>query len=271
MTNRVLFVFIAAFWLVMNVLLWRAEFGRGRETLSDVSLDIVVDRLLNAPDPSVLQIQHQGENRGTLRWIPTVEDASLNAADEHALIPEGMVETAGYNLDLDLNWVTGLEGPAGRFRVLAHLDLNTNRVWQSLSLRLFQRPATWELTTRAGDDAVHLRFDEGKTSWEQTFRLREVTQLTRFLGPYASLIPLPLTANPGEFDPGQWARQIRWSARNDWFKVGRNRVRTYRIQATLFGRYELVAHLSRAGEILQVNLPDGVVLLNESVPFGVRP
>lgn len=271
MTTRVLFIFVAAFWLVMNVLLWRAEFGRGRETLSEVPLDTVVERLLNAPDPSVLQIQHQGENRGTLRWIPTIEDTRLNAAEENTLIPEGMVEAAGYNLDLDLNLVTGLEGPAARFRILAHLDLDTNRVWQSLSLRFFQRPATWELTTRAGDDAIQVRFDEGKTSWEQTFRLRELGQLTRFLGPYASLIPGPLAVNPGEFDPGQLARQIRWSTRNDWLKVGRNRVRTYRVQATLFGRYELMAQLSRAGEILQVSLPDGVTLLNESVPFGVRP
>ncbi|HAB19935.1 MAG TPA: hypothetical protein PLX89_08520 [Verrucomicrobiota bacterium] len=266
MSSRILFAVIATFWVLMNVLLWRAEFGRGRETLSEVPLETVVDRLLNAPDASVLQIQHHGEPRGSLRWIPTVEETGAHTADAAAAIPEGMIESAGYNLDLDLNLLMDDPGPGRRPRILAHLDLNTNRVWQSLSIRLFQRPATWELTAKAGDDSIGLRFEEGKTSWSQTFAAKDLRRLTEALGPYAALLPAPMAANLQQLEPGKVGPKLSWSARNDWLKLGRNRVRTYRIEVTAFERYQMIVHLSRAGEILQVKLPDGLVLLNESLP-----
>ncbi len=270
MPSRGLFVLVATFWVLMNVLLWRAEFGRGRETLSEVSLSTVVDRVLNAPDPSVLQIRHHGDPLGTLRWIPTVEEQGPGGTDSAGLIPEGMVDAAGYNLDLDLNLITGPEGPAQRSRVLAHVDLNTNYVWQNLSFRLFRRPSTWELSARAGDDAVRMRFEEGKDTWEQTFQLRDLNQLPAMLGPYAVLLPASAMGDLRQWTSATNANALRWSARNDWLRVGKSRIRTYRIEANLLGRFTLVAHLSRAGEILLVRLPDGLVLSNESIPFGVR-
>jgi len=270
MATRILFLCVATFWGIMNVLLWRAEFGRGRETLSDVSLATVVDRLLNAPDPSTLQIARHGTTLGTLRWIPTLEETRPTDSEDRSLVPEGMVDATGYNLDLDLNLITGPAGPLSRTRVLAHLDLDTNHVWQSLSIRLFQRPATWELSTRAGDDSVRVRFEEGKNSWDQSFNQRDLGRLTETLGPYAALLPAQLMSNLGHFNPAHMGQELTWSARNDWLKIGRSRVRTYRIQFTVLQRYDLVAHLSRAGEILQITLPDGVVLSNESLPFFSR-
>lgn len=267
MSIRVLFVLITAFWVVMNVLLWRAEFGRGRETLSEVPWQTVVDRLLNAPDPSVLQITHHGVAAGTLRWIPTVEESRPDTDAERSAVPEGMVDATGYNLDLDLNLLTGSEGPLGRTRLLAHLDLNTNYLWQTLNVRLFQRPSVWELSAKTGEEAVHVRFEEGRNSWEETFRLQDLQQLSAVLGPYAALLPAPLIADLRQFGPQSLAPRLRWQARNDWIKIGRSRVRTYRVELQFMDVYQIVVQLSRAGEILQVKLPDGILLSNESIPF----
>jgi len=41
MFNRLYFPLIALFWIVMNVLLWRAEFGGGNEAVSAVSTEVV--------------------------------------------------------------------------------------------------------------------------------------------------------------------------------------------------------------------------------------
>jgi hypothetical protein len=264
MATRVFFVVVAAFWVVMNVLLWRAEFGKGRETLSAVPVETVLDRLLNAPDASVLQVRHHGEPIGLLRWIPTVTEVRPDATDPAALAPEGMVTATGYNLDVDLN-LHG-EVPAERWRVLVHLELNTNHVWQELSVRLFQRPASWEFTAKTGDPNVHVRYEEGHDSWEQTYAVRDLRRLTELLGPYASLLPAPIASDLHGFDPSQLTAGLKWEARNDWLKVGRNRIRVYRVEATLFDRYQVVGQLSRAGEVLKLRLPDSFLLANEALP-----
>ena len=59
---------------------------------------------------------------------------------------------------------------------------------------------------------------------------------------------------------------LYWSAHNDWLRVGQNRVRVYRVRAKLFDKHEAVAYFSRAGEVLKVVLPDGLVLANEALP-----
>lgn len=262
MVGRAFFFLVVAFWVVMNFLLWRTEFGR--ETRSEIPVTTVLDRLLNAPDASVLVVRRRGVPMGLLRWIPTVNEAQPMASDAPAA-PEGMVTATGYNLDLDLNLNGGV--PSERWRVLVHVELDAHRSWQELSIRLFQRPATWEISARAGEDRVRVHFEEGRTTWEQIFSVRDLRQATTLLGPYAALLPAPLTANLGTVDPEKWRDTIRWEASNDWLKVGRNRVRTYRVQATILGRHQVVIHLSRAGEVLKVNLPDGLTLANEALPL----
>lgn len=263
MATRIFATLVTAFWVAMNLLLWRAEFGRGRAGLSDVPVETVAARVLNAPDASVLVVRHHGSSIGLLRWIPSVTESQSGTAIP-AAAPEGMVTATGYNLDLDLN----LNGtvPSERWRVLVHVELDTNRAWQEFSIRLFQRPATWEITARAGEDRVRVRFEEGRNSWKQSFSAADLQQAGTLLGPYAAFLPAPLTANLSEWNPDQWKDAFRWQARNDWLKVGRNRVRVYRVQATILERYEVVFQLSRAGEILRARLPDGILLSNEALP-----
>lgn len=256
---------IALFWGTMNVLLWRAEFGRGRETLSEVPLETVVDRLLNAPDPSALQILQRGSLLGTLRWIPTVLE-SRPAGGEDPSVPEGLVDAIGYSLDLDLNLRTDADGPLGRFRVMTHVELDTHHVWQTISVRIYQRPAIWEISAKSGGDSVRIRHEEGGTTVEQDYTVRDVRALMGLMGASAALVPLPVLSEVERMGGAGMSPRIRWTARNDWIRLGRNRVRTYRVEVTLLDTYTVVAQLSRAGEILEVRLPEGIVLANESVP-----
>ena len=58
--RRLAFPVILLFWLVMNALLWRAEYGdTGRG--SRVSNDIVLDKIFNAPDASNLRVSQNGQ------------------------------------------------------------------------------------------------------------------------------------------------------------------------------------------------------------------
>lgn len=267
MVSRGLILAIALFWGTMNVLLWRAEFGRGREALSDVPLGTVVDRLLNAPDPSALQILQRGTVLGSLRWIPTVLESRTSGGEDPS-VPEGLVDAIGYSLDLDLNLRAGTDGPLGRLRIMTHLDLDTNHVWQSVSVRIYQRPAIWEISAKAGGDSVRIRHEEGGNTVEQDYTARDLRALLGLMGASAALVPTPVLSEVERLGGATSAPRIRWNARNDWLRVGRSRVRTYRVEVTFLETYSVVAHLSRAGELLEVRLPEGILLSNESVPLS---
>jgi hypothetical protein len=147
------------------------------------------------------------------------------------------------------------------------MDLLTNRAWSTFTVQLMQRPASWQVIAKAGDDDIRLRFEEGKTSWEQKFSAKDLANPGALLaGPYAALLPGGLKAFTGGFAPKTAGAGLDWSARNDWLRVGKNRVRVYRVRAKLFDKYEAVAYFSRAGEVFKVVLPDGLVLANEALP-----
>ena len=67
MRSRFLFLFITLFWLTMNFLLWRSEFGGHQKVGSAVSLDVVVEKILTAPDASSLEVYHHGNKIGFCR------------------------------------------------------------------------------------------------------------------------------------------------------------------------------------------------------------
>lgn len=263
MAGRVSFILVTAFWVVMNVLLWRAEFGRGRETSSDVNPETVVDRLLNAPDLSSLQVLHHGAVIGTLEWKPSLIEAAPAGGDKTDA-PEGMVQTAGYNLDADL-MLTG-ELPADRWRVISHLELDTNRNWVEWVIRVQQRPASWEITARQGQDEVLLRHENGKEQWEKRFSLRDLSNPRAALGPYALILPGPLAQSLNQFNADSARQSFQWRARNDWIRVGNSRARVYRLSVSLFANFEVVLYLSRAGEVLKAQFPDTFVLVNRQIP-----
>ncbi len=72
MWSRLCFVLTAGFFLTMNVLLFRSEFGGGNKLGSAVPAEIVWQKVLTAPDNSTLEIRHHGVKIGLGRWMPAV-------------------------------------------------------------------------------------------------------------------------------------------------------------------------------------------------------
>jgi hypothetical protein len=48
-------------------------------------------------------------------------------------------------------------------------------------------------------------------------------------------------------------------------QIGRSRVRVYRLSARLPGQLEVTAFISRAGELLRIQLPDRIQLVNDAI------
>src|SRR5258708_27631638 len=103
MFARACFVLLSAFWITMNVLLWRAEYGGHPGLGSTVPAQVVLQKILTAPDSSSLTVFHKGKKIGFCHWITSVgEDLAKMSAGETP--PEGMVrKIVNYRLELDGN------------------------------------------------------------------------------------------------------------------------------------------------------------------------
>lgn len=257
---------IVAFWITMSGLLWYNEYGPGRQLESQIPLDSVLQRILTAADPSTLRLTHQGQDIGQLRWVPTLLEIPHDNDPAH---PEGMVAgVEGYRLDLDLV-LTG-STPDTRWRVLAEIQLGPDRLWRQIQIRLIQRPSSWELVATANDDSLLLTHEEGRTiRFQQRIHPRDIDQARSLLGPLAHLLPPGLTRSgtnssaPSILTP--------WIARHDSFDFGRHKVRAYRLSTRIVDQFEVVAHISRAGELLRVSFPDQYLLTSSALPVPSPP
>ena len=267
MAARSLLLLLTIFWVSMNVLLWRAEYG-GRPGLeSMVPAHIVWEKMLTAPDSSSLTIFHKGKKIGFCHWITSVGEA-LEKLSANETPPEGMVgKIVNYRLELDGNVM--LDNSADRLRFDSHLTLGPDQKWQDVELRLNLRPSSWEVRSAAIEKKVRVSWQEETQKFERVFEFSELENpgalVAEFGGPFSAAllnaIGLPFTRN-GNRAP---ALGLQWEARHESIKLGHSAIRVYRLQARLLERFAIVVFVSRVGEILRVELPDGIVLANDQL------
>jgi hypothetical protein len=58
---------------------------------------------------------------------------------------------------------------------------------------------------------------------------------------------------------------LKWEGREDSMRIGHSPVRTYRLHTRVLDRYQITIFVSRVGEILRVELPDEIVLVNDQL------
>jgi hypothetical protein len=267
MLRRLYFPLTALFWVAMNVLLWRSEMGAPGQGGTPVPVETVFARILTAPDDSSLVIFRDGQRIGSCHWLPTVEEADPAVVGGEDFAPEGRVgRITGYQIDFDGS-LARRPGASLYTRFQWHLEFAPDRTWRRLSLRLVQRPQQWEISADAARKELSLRGGAGAGAWEQTFTFAELSDpkklLRRLGGPFAGLATQGLFAQLPAGTPRQLALGLRWEATQDWLRVAHARTRVYRLRARLFEGHEITVLLSRVGEILRVDLPGNLRLLNE--------
>lgn len=257
MSSRVSFVFVAAFWITMNVLLWRVEYG-SRGSGVAVPVDLVWRKILTAPDASSMNIYQDGERSGFCEFATSVE-MEMAKLDEDKPPPEGLVARAGYSIHLNGN--TSLGDFTNRIRFDARLLFSAKRRWRELNLKISSRAATVEISSLASNQTVHLKItgDGGTLERDLAFDdLRNPNALLRafaadFGGGLPGLLDLPvLPLAPADITPN-----LPWEARRARLKIGREPVSAYRLETSVLGR-PVVIYVSTLGEILRVELPAGI-------------
>ena len=133
-------------------------------------------------------------------------------------------------------------------------------VWRELSLRLATRPTVWTLRAAAADETLDLNYEDKTGRWSRRFAFAELRDPRTLLAELAGPLPLAGVLGPlAALEPPQtFSPQLDWEARNDWLEIGHAQVRVYRLRAQLLDRYQIVVIVSRVGEIMRVELPDGL-------------
>src|SRR6185436_3405606 len=130
---------VTAFFLTMNVLLWRSEYGARGRLGAPLPSETVWEKVLTSPDNSFLEIRHKGVKIGRAHWAASISEApaaSLLNTDE--VPPEGMIKTVtGYSLDCD--GTVSLEDLT-RVRFTCTTRFDTNQAWQEITIKISIKP-----------------------------------------------------------------------------------------------------------------------------------
>lgn len=267
MRYRVYLLLVTAFFITMNVLLWRSEFGSRGHLGAPVPADFVWEKVLTSPDHSSLEIRHHGVKIGRAQWAASIgEDVAAGKVISDELPPEGMVQApTGYSISFDGN--VSLDD-LSRLRFDLNLKLDTNQNWRTMGLKFTIKPFSWEIQSEAAKQT--LRFlAHGDENIDRTFTfadLRNPDKLVRELGgpvlpgTLAALgLPLP------QAGPSSASLALKWEAHDDRLEVRNNLIRVYRLEARLFERLKATLFVSPVGEILRLELPDEIVMINEAL------
>jgi hypothetical protein len=258
MGSRILFIFLAAFWITMNVLLWRVEYG-SPGTGEPVPVDLVWHKMLTAPDTSSLSIYQNGKRSGTCYFSTSVE-MEMAKLDEDQPPPEGIVARAGYQIRL--NGSTGLGNFTNRVGFDAWLQFSAKREWSELNLKLSTHTATVEIHSVATNQTVHLKITNDDGIIERDFTFADLENPGTLLSVYAGnfndgllgSLTLPVLPQSATVI----AQNIHWEAHRDRLKIGSELVSVYRLESHVLD-YAIVIYTSTLGDILRVELPGGLI------------
>ena len=256
MYARLTFLGIAAFWVTMNVMLWRLEFGdRGGDT--SVPPQLVWRKILTAPDASSLSVYQKGDRMGYCEFSTGVGQ-QMATFDEGKPPPDGFAAHAGYLLHIAGN--VSLGDFTNRLKFDGRARFDRFRQWEELNLKITSRTAVVEIHSLATNQTAHVKItNEGSTLLE-----REVT-LSDLQDPGA--VVRMLTANMGGgflgwFDtadilPDTASQKVEWDARRTRVKIGTEAVPVYQLETSVLG-HPVVVDVSTLGEILSIELPGDI-------------
>jgi hypothetical protein len=223
-----------------------------------VPVELVWRKILTAPDASSLSIYQDGERSGFCEFSTSVE-TEMAKLDEDKPPPEGVVTRAGYQIRLNGN--TSLGDFTNRVRFDGRLNFSSSRQWRELNLKLSSHFALVEIHSFATNRTVHLKITNDGSVVERDLAFADLADpnalLREFAGNFAGglLGALDLPVLPQE--SAALAQPIHWEAHRDRLKVGSEPVSVYRLEIHMLD-YSIVIYASTIGEILRVELPDGL-------------
>jgi hypothetical protein len=262
MFSRLLFIATFIFWIVMNVLLWRFEFHGTTEIGAPVSASLVWDRILTAPDDSMLELQFGGRKIGYFRWFPNVGEGMKPTGE----MPEGMVRNPSqYKIRMEGSLRFGDEGKYVRFGL--NLALGVLKKWTEFDFSLMSKPHLWRISSKVEEKFLRLEIDQDESSFQEKITFEDLGNPFEWIRRRGD--PLTATILQNLFPKDlvmKWQAEMGesdWKANHAWISLGRSRIKVYRLSMGGINRESVILWVSRVGEIFKVELPNQVSLINE--------
>jgi len=267
MIPRITFLLIAAFWVAMNALLWRAEYS-SHGTGVRVPAALVWQKILTAPDISSLDVFQDGQRTGFGELFTSAEQEMANL-NEGEPPPAGIVSRAGYQIHFHGN--VSLGDLTNRLTFSGQLNFSHRREWREFNLRLASHFGAVEIHSLAAEQNVHLKIIGNGVSTERVLSFDDLQNPSTWLRSLAG----PVMQNEGEWTAGldlsavpqtttMLAQSIHWEAHRDRLTIGREPVPVYRLETRVLD-HPIVIYVSTLGEILRVELPGGVIALSDQL------
>jgi hypothetical protein len=254
MVARLAFIGIAAFWVTMNVLLWRAEFGiYGGDTA--VPPPLVWHKILTAPDASSMSVYQRGERMGFCE-ITTGVAQQMAQYDQDTPPPEGLSGRGGYQIEVTGNIAMG--DFTNRLKFDVHAWFDAAQQWRQATLKVSIAHAALEIRSVATNATAHVRLlSDGAVFLDREVPFSELQNpgaLLRELGGNLGGDAWGLFDVPGLVPTAQ---KIEWDARRTRVKMGAEPVPIYLVRTSLLG-HDVTFYISTLGEFLRVELPDDI-------------
>jgi hypothetical protein len=260
--SRALFILVTAFWLTMNVLLWQTEFG-SRKNFGSVPAETVWEKILTAADDSSLTIYHHGKLVGAFHLQTEVSEVWSKIGDDNEPT-RPPAKRGGYALQWD--GTTVMPEWTNRLRFKGDLKLDKNRNCEELNSKVALRPMSWEIHTVAAERKIHLKMDDGQGASETVLQFSDlqnpVALASKLFGPSIGDAAGGLGLEMAPQNASTAALGIKWDAHEDSIRIGHSPVQVYRLH-TRAAAFDVSLIVSRAGEILRMELPDGYLLVND--------
>jgi hypothetical protein len=267
MRSRIFFLAVVSFWLAMNYLLWRSQWGAHSRIGSAVPPEVVWEKVLTAPDTSSLDIYDHEKKIGLCHWMANIGNSPLASnkilADDYA--PDGPeTQVSGYTLTFEGNATLR---DSNRLRFEASLSLSTNRNWQDFHLRASLRPWRWDIEAVAATEKLVVTVENNQGRWQKRLNFSDARDTEAMWSDFGGSGALGWLGLAGLTPPKGWLEQlpgaVQWQAHEDWMQFGHSKARVYRVETALFGR-PVYLFASRVGEILWVEFPDKITFRNEA-------
>jgi hypothetical protein len=254
-------LFVLAFWMVMNWLLWRSIHSGHQVMGNKVPASLVWKKIVTAPDNSSLEILHYNERIGFCNWAVQAGETPIITGKMEELTKT----LTGYTMTLD-----GRASFSSNtvVHINASLKLSTNENWQEFHAHVNLRPNTWEVFANSVQQRLKLQVTDESGTWQKTFKFADLEDPDKLM---QDLGIDPSVAMLGAMIPGRKnglasiASSMKWEAYADTMQFGHSRVGVYRLETRALGQ-KIFIFVSKVGEILWVELPDKIVFRNEA--FG---
>ena len=276
------------FWLGMNVLLWRSEYGGGSKG-NPLPVKTVISKIMDTPDPSELDIFYRDKPIGHCRWVvaqmgrdelghdsgssnDASDDVDLEAAEMSGLIRN----VDYYTVHMD-GHVQGQDHPR-RIRFMLNITLSPQWEWTSFNGKVGARDQWFHIHSDKEQEKVVLQVEQDETHWDTQLTFAQLKNPQAMISQWGQENPILVAAlapvmgmlhsltsseSTDPYDKFNWVGD--WSAFSDWMSIAHSRMRIYRLESGADRRNSLSVTVNRAGEILAIKAPQQISLRNESV------